>query len=117
MEISPATGKILGMVMAYAVSALGLLLAYYNYRKRIVQAEEIFTTTARRVILVVVLSVAGAAVLGAAVLTGEEQPPLQAVRENLVGILVPVLIFGFSFWVTWLLYKYFVKQMGDSSKR
>ena len=30
MEISPDIGKILGMIMAYAVSALGLLLAYYN---------------------------------------------------------------------------------------
>jgi hypothetical protein len=29
-----ATGKIIGMVMAYFVSFLGLLLAYYNYKKR-----------------------------------------------------------------------------------
>ena len=35
MTIDPETGgKILGMVMAYCVSFLGLLLAYYNYRKR-----------------------------------------------------------------------------------
>ena len=27
-------GKIIGMAMAYFVSFLGLLLAYYNYRKR-----------------------------------------------------------------------------------
>ena len=35
MEIDPeATGKILGMLMAYFASFLGLLLAYYNYKKR-----------------------------------------------------------------------------------
>ena len=35
MSIDPETGgKIIGMVMAYGVSFLGLLLAYYNYKKR-----------------------------------------------------------------------------------
>ncbi len=35
MTIDPDTGgKIIGMVMAYCVSFLGLLLAYYNYKKR-----------------------------------------------------------------------------------
>jgi len=35
MKIDPETGgKIIGMMMAYCVSFLGLLLAYYNYRKR-----------------------------------------------------------------------------------
>ena len=35
MEKDPeAIGKILGMLMAYFVSFLGLLLAYYNYKKR-----------------------------------------------------------------------------------
>jgi len=35
MKIDPETGgKIIGMVMAYFVSFLGLLLAYYNYKKR-----------------------------------------------------------------------------------
>jgi hypothetical protein len=35
MKIDPETGgKIIGMLMAYFVSFLGLLLAYYNYRKR-----------------------------------------------------------------------------------
>ena len=35
MKIDPETGgKILGMAMAYFASFLGLLLAYYNYRKR-----------------------------------------------------------------------------------
>jgi hypothetical protein len=35
MKIDPETaGKILGMLMAYFASFLGLLLAYYNYKKR-----------------------------------------------------------------------------------
>ena len=49
MNVDPAVGKILGMVMAYAVSALGLLLAYYNYRTRIVKADR----TARKMLLVI----------------------------------------------------------------
>lgn len=116
MDISPATGKILGMVMAYAVSTLGLLLAYCNYRKRIVKAERIFTPTARTVIGIVVFTTIAGATIVAAILTGEGKPPLAAVRENLVGILVPVLILGFSVWMTWLLYRHFVKQMGGRPK-
>jgi len=35
MKIDPGTGgKIIGMLMAYFVSFLGLLLAYYSYKKR-----------------------------------------------------------------------------------
>ena len=35
MPIDPQTGgKIIGMFMAYFASFLGLLLAYYNYKKR-----------------------------------------------------------------------------------
>jgi len=35
MKIDPEVGgKIIGMVMAYFASFLGLLLAYYNYKKR-----------------------------------------------------------------------------------
>jgi len=35
MKIDPETGgKIIGMLMAYFVSFLGLLLAYYSYKKR-----------------------------------------------------------------------------------
>ncbi len=35
MKIDAETGgKIIGMAMAYGVSFLGLLLAWYNYRKR-----------------------------------------------------------------------------------
>ena len=64
MNVDPAIGKILGMVMAYAVSALGLLLAYYNYRKRIVKADRVFTPRAIAVLWVVgLLAVATIAVL------------------------------------------------------
>ena len=35
MEIDmEALGKVIGMLMAYVVSFLGLILAYYNYKKR-----------------------------------------------------------------------------------
>lgn len=35
MQIDSETGgKIIGMLMAYFASFLGLLLAYYNYKKR-----------------------------------------------------------------------------------
>ena len=44
--ITESMGKIIGMAMAYAVSTLGLLLAYYNYRKRTVKADKVFTRTA-----------------------------------------------------------------------
>ncbi|UCC64150.1 MAG: hypothetical protein JSU70_01595 [Phycisphaerales bacterium] len=41
MNIDPETGgKILGMVMAYFASFLGLLLAYYNYKKRGPRADK-----------------------------------------------------------------------------
>ncbi len=104
MEISPeATGKILGMVMAYGVSSLGLLLAYVNYRKRIVKAEVIFTTRAR-IIIGVIVTVAVASVIVVGVLAGE---------ASVSGVVVPVLIFAFSFLVTWLLYRHFTRQMGD----
>ena len=56
--ISEAMGKILGMAMAYGVSALGLLLAYYNYRKRVVKAERIMSGTAWLVILAVFIAIA-----------------------------------------------------------
>jgi hypothetical protein len=52
--IEEAIGKIIGMAMAYIVSSLGLLFAYYNYRKRIVKAERVFTPAAAAIIVVVV---------------------------------------------------------------
>ncbi|MBW3564820.1 MAG: hypothetical protein KY459_08850 [Acidobacteria bacterium] len=59
--ISEAIGKILGMAMAYAVSALGLLLAYYNYRKRVVKAERVMSGTAWVVVAIVFLAIGAGA--------------------------------------------------------
>ena len=109
MEIGPAAGKILGMLMAYAVSSPGLVLAYYNYRKRVIKAEKIFSDRA----WVVLWLAWAAAVLGiiliAAALSGDGETGWAAIYSNLPGILFPVAVFAFSFWMTWLLYRHFVK--------
>jgi len=84
MDISPAAGKILGMLMAYAVSSLGLLLAYYNYRKRIVRAEQVFTPKARKVIVGVTVTAVIGMILGAAALQGDGG--WNGLIDNLVGI-------------------------------
>ena len=108
MDISPAAGKILGMLMAYAVSALGLLLAYYNYRKRIVRAEQVFTPRATKVIVGVITTAIFGMILGAAALQGDGG--WQGLIDNWVGIVVPVAIFAVSFGLTWLLYRHFAAK-------
>ena len=110
MEMSPAAGKVIGMVMAYAVSSLGLLLAYYNYRKRILKADRIFTPTARAVIIgVVSVSVIGA-VLTAAAASGEGSW-WRAVTGNLVGLALPAAIVLTSVVLTWILYRHFAGRI------
>ncbi len=126
-------GKIIGMAMAYGVSSLGLLLAYYNYRKRIVKAERIFTTGALAIIGGIVLAVGIAVVLALSLMKAPETQPVKetaavekvAAPEKIaiaktespdqgtpiIGIVVPGIIFLFSFWVTWMLYKHFTKQL------
>ena len=119
MEVSPAAGKILGMVMAYAVSSLGLLLAYYNYRKRIVKAEKIFTPAARAVVVGVVAVAAVGAVLTATAASGSGGGLWRAVRENAVGLGLPALIVLVSVALTWALYRHFARQLarpGDGSE-
>ncbi len=107
MNVDPAVGKILGMVMAYAVSALGLLLAYYNYRKRIVKADRIFTPRALAILWIVgTLSVVGL-VLAAAAVSAGNRPEGQSILYDLPGIVAPGLVFLLSFWVTWALFKKF----------
>jgi hypothetical protein len=107
MNVDPAVGKILGMVMAYAVSALGLLLAYYNYRKRIVKADHIFTPRAQAVLWIVgTLTVVGL-VLAAAAVSAGNRPEGQSILYDLPGIVAPGLVFALSFWVTWKLFKKF----------
>ena len=109
MEISPAAGKILGMLMAYAVSTLGLILAYYNYRKRVVKAEEIFSSAARKVMWLAGAAAVVGLVLIAAALSGDGETGWEAIKSNLPGVLFPAAVFAFSFWMTWLLYRHFVK--------
>ena len=69
--ISESMGKILGMVMAYGVSSLGLLLAYVNYRKRIVKAERVMSGTAWAVVAAVFVAIA----LGVVVVANLASPP------------------------------------------
>ena len=131
--IDEAIGKILGMAMAYGASALGMFVAYVNYRKRIVKADKIMTPAAWLVILLSVLAVAGAVLVvgqlaaspedAAAVAAVEvevpsvepEPGPTAPAREvdpsrskwPLVGIVVPGLIFLFATWVTAGLHRHF----------
>ena len=106
MEVSPAAGKIIGMLMAYVVSAFGLLLAYYNYRKRIIKADRIFTTAAKTVIIGVVTIAVVGSVLTAAAVSGEGSW-WDSVKGNLFGLVVPAAIVLVSVWLTWLLYRHF----------
>jgi len=111
MDVDPAVGKILGMVMAYAVSALGLLLAYYNYRKRVVKAEHVFTPLAQAVLWTVGLLLTGAIVVGAAAINrAAGERAAQAVLRQAPGILVPGAVFALSFWITWALYRRFSRK-------
>jgi len=111
-----AIGKLLGMVMAYGVSSLGLLLAYLNYRRRVVKAEKAFSPLA----LGLTLSIGTVllAALGFAVFVLTKLPPeiekklfighagaLQGSFLSEIGIPLGILIF--SFIITWLLYRRF----------
>lgn len=111
MEMSPAAGKILGMLMAYAVSSLGLLLAYINYRKRVVGADTLFSRRAKIIITAVVSIAVIGAVLTAAAASSDAGGLWAAVAENPVGVALPVLIVLISVILTWLLYHHFARQM------
>ena len=132
--MSEAMGKILGMVMAYGVSSLGLFLAYANYRRRTIGADRIMTGRAW-IVVVVVLAAVGAGVGVVSELaemparsegTGEQpasadaspvtvsapSPPVVPGSDErpqwpLVGILVPAAIFLFATWVTSTLHRHF----------
>lgn len=133
--IDEAIGKILGMAMAYGASALGMLVAYVNYRKRIVKADKVMSPAAWGVIALSVLAVLGAVfvvsqiaaappepsvveemVAPAPVVEPETQaePPAVAVGEpkswTIVGIVVPGLIFLFATWITAALHRHFSTQ-------
>ena len=115
MGMSPAAGKILGMIMAYAVSSLGLLLAYVNYRKRILGAEVVFTRRAKAVIIGVVGVAVVGAVLTAAAASNQAAGLWPAITANAAGLLLPALIVLVSVILTWLLYRHFARQISSSA--
>lgn len=110
MNVDPAIGKILGMLMAYGVSALGLLLAYYNYRKRVVKASQVFTPAARAVLWWAGLLLLLIVLLAAAAATPGHASAGEAIRAQLPGLIIPGALFALSFWVTWRLYKRFTAR-------
>ncbi len=111
MQVDPAAGKILGMLMAYAVSSLGLLLAYYNYRKRILKAERIFSPVATAVIIGVITVAVIGTVLTAAVASSEADGLWPAITTNIVGLAVPALIVLVSVLLTWMLFRHFSRRV------
>jgi hypothetical protein len=116
MDMSPAAGKILGMLMAYAVSSLGLLLAYVNYRKRIVKAETVFTPRAKAVIIGVITVAVVGAVLTTAAASVDGQGLWGAIAANPLGLVLPTLIVVVSVILTWLLYRHFAKEFSPPPK-
>jgi hypothetical protein len=129
--IDEAIGKILGMAMAYGASALGMFVAYVNYRKRIVKADKVMSPAAWGVIALSALAVL-VAVFIVFQIAGEpvEAPPPDVVevaepaaeptapvtpaeidesrsRWPLVGMVVPALIFLFATWITAGLHRHF----------
>ena len=129
--ISEAMGKILGMVLAYGVSALGLLLAYVNYRKRVVKAERVMTGTAWVVVGIIGLAVVlgffavvalteqraatpepadvGEATVAETLTEDAPVPAAPADRPQFswLGLILPALIFAFATWMTVALFRRF----------
>jgi hypothetical protein len=131
--IDEAIGKILGMAMAYGASALGMFVAYINYRMRIVKADRIMTPAAWMVILLSALAVAAAVVvvfqIAGAPSEAAPAEPVQVVETPvevepglepafakpaeerkawpLIGIVLPAIIFLFATWVTAGLHRHF----------
>ena len=124
--INDAIGKILGMAMAYGVSALGLFLAYVNYRRRIVKADKVMTPAAWMVVAAIGVAVLGGVVVvaslaqppsGETAVVAEPPPPVTveappaALRDRprwpLLGIVLPAAIFLLATWITAGLYRHF----------
>lgn len=130
--IDEAIGKILGMAMAYVASAMGMFVAYVNYRRRIVKADRVMTPAAWAVLAVTLVATLGGAVvvsrLAAERAAAADVPAfVEVVEEALqpvaeasesagrsdkkhwtwVGIFVPALIFLFATVVTARLHRHF----------
>ena len=131
--IDEAIGKILGMAMAYGASALGMFVAYVNYRKRIVKADKIMSPAAWLVIALSVLAVLGAVFIVMQIAGDGVEAPVAVVAEieapapepvavpsptttdvdesrskwPLVGMVVPGLIFLLATWITAGLHRHF----------
>mgnify|MGYP001813175812 FL=1 len=116
MAIDPAAGKILGMLMAYAVSSLGLLLAYYNYRKRILKAERIFSSVAVAVIVGVITIAVIGTVLTAAVASSDTDGLWPAITSNIVGLALPAFIVLVSVLLTWVLFRHFSRRISGTKR-
>jgi hypothetical protein len=131
--IDEAIGKILGMVMAYIASAMGMFVAYVNYRKRIVKADKVMTPVAWTVIAVALLGTLGGAVIVAQMAASaaadtpveveeavaaaprpeavaaptETAPQPERNRWPLVGVIIPAVIFLFATVITTGLHRHF----------
>jgi hypothetical protein len=129
--IDEAMGKILGMAMAYVASAMGMFVAYVNYRKRIVKAERVMTPAAWAVIAVTVLATLCGTVIVAQMTrdrpTEPAAPLVERVAEAIeqeappavvettqprpgwswIGIVLPAAIFLFATVVTAALHRHF----------
>ena len=128
--IDEAIGKILGMAMAYGASALGMFVAYVNYRKRVIKADKVMTPAAWAVIAISALAVGGAVVVvgqlataappteeaAAAIETpateeaaapAEPRPRPERSAWPWTGIVIPAGIFLFATLVTAALHRHF----------
>ena len=142
--IDESIGKIIGMAMAYGVSALGLFLAYANYRKRTVKAEKVMTPKAWGVVAAVLLTIGGGVLVVAELAqppgaTSAQEPEPETVaqapvseeapvptasstsaeeRSNwpLIGMMLPAFIFLTATWITAGLYRHFSAQPHPGSQ-
>ncbi len=128
--IDESIGKILGMAMAYGASALGMFVAYVNYRRRVIKADKVMTPAAWLVIANSDLAEAGAVVVvgqqatappaeAETVAAPEEEAPIARAeppapappgeRSNWpwVGIVIPAGIFLLATVITAALHRHF----------
>jgi len=90
---------VIGMSLAYVTSFAGLILAYISYKRRRNEPVKKFLTWLISSVLFVIF----------AFLT------IYSIVKGFgfVNFLIPTLVFGFSFVVTYALYKHFTKQLSE----